>query len=76
MTAMKPVAIATAKKIAKESGATRLLILGIDDNENFAFTTYGQTKDQCDAMRVWADHRVPQIGLLMHTETKGQKDGG
>lgn len=68
---MKPVPIPEAKRLAKESGATRLLILGIDDNENFAFTTYGSTKAQCEAMKAWADERVPQIGLLMHKETQG-----
>jgi hypothetical protein len=67
---MKPVAIEEAKRLANECGFTRLLILGIDDNDNFAFTTFGRSKKQCQAMKEWADHRVPQIGLLMHRETQ------
>ena len=66
---MKCVPIPEAKRLANESGATRLLILGIDDRGNFAFTTFGRTKAQCDAMRAWADERVPQFGLLMDRET-------
>ena len=63
------VPIPEARRLANETGATRLLILGIDDKGNFAFTTFGRTKAQCEAMKEWADHRVPQIGLLMKKET-------
>jgi len=66
---LKCVPIPEARRLANETGATRLLILGIDDKGNFAFTTFGRTKAQCDAMAVWADERVPQIGLLMKKET-------
>ena len=62
---MKCVPIPEAKRLANETGATRLLILGIDDHGNFAFTTFGRTKAQCDAMRIWADSHVPGIGLMM-----------
>jgi len=66
---MTCVPIAEAKRLATDTGATRLLILGIDDKGNFAFTTFGRTKAQCEAMKAWADHRVPQIGTLMKKET-------
>ena len=68
---MKCVPIPEARRLANETGATRLLILGIDDKGNFAFTTFGRSETQCEAMKAWADHRVPQIGLLMEKETRG-----
>jgi len=62
---MKCVSIPQARQLANDHGMTRLLILGIDDNGNFAFTTFGRTKAQCDAMRRWADTHVPGIGVMM-----------
>lgn len=66
---MKPVPIPQARQLANDYGMTRLLILGIDDNGNFAFTTYGRTKADCDALRRWADSHVPGIGLMMDKAT-------
>jgi hypothetical protein len=66
---MKPVPIPTARKLATETGATRLVILGIDDNGVYAYTTFGKTKAQCDALRIWADRHLVEIGMDMHEET-------
>lgn len=65
---MKCVPISEAKRLANETGATKLLILGIDDEGNFAFTTYGKTKAQCQALAKWADRRAPYIGMEMRDE--------
>lgn len=69
MADLKCVPIPEARRMANEHGATRLLILGIDDKGNFAFTTFGRTKAQCDAMRIWADRHVPGIGKMMNDAT-------
>jgi len=62
---MKCVPIQEAKRLANEHGMSKLLILGIDDSGNFAFTTFGRTKAQCDAMRIWAERHAPGIGVMM-----------
>jgi len=62
---MKCVSIPEARRLANEHGMSKLLILGIDDNGNFAFTTYGKTKAQCNAMRRWAETHAPGIGVMM-----------
>lgn len=59
------VPISEARRLAKKHGAAKLLILGIDDDGRFAFTTFGRTKKQCDQMRRWADENAPRIGLMM-----------
>ena len=62
---LKNVSIAEAKRLANDTGATRLLILGIDDRGNYAFTTFGRTKAQCKAMQEWAGAQAPFIGMTM-----------
>lgn len=62
---LKCVPIPQARQIANDHGMTRLLILGIDGQGNFAFTTFGRTKSECDAMGRWADIHAPGIGLMM-----------
>lgn len=66
---MKPVSISQARQVATDHNMTRLLVLGIDGHGNFAFTTYGRTKADCDAMRRWADFYVPGIGVMMDSAT-------
>ena len=66
---MDCVPIPEARRLARETGATRLLILGIDDHGNFAFTTFGRTRAQCAAMGRWADRAAPSIALMMKVET-------
>lgn len=63
---LKCVSIPEARRLANEHGMSKLLIVGIDEHENVAFTTYGKTKDMCDAMRRWADKNAPYIALEMH----------
>lgn len=62
---LSPLAISEARRIAKEHGMTRMLVLGIDRDGNFAFTTYGETKADCQALARWADERGPWIGQEM-----------
>ena len=66
---MKPAPIPTAKKIAADCGATRVLVLMIDDDGNWAFTTYGRTQEQCQKMAAWADCRAEDIAFEMNEET-------
>lgn len=66
---LKCVSISQARQLANDHGMTRLLILGIDDRGNYAFTTFGRTKKQCDAMRIWADRTVPGLGRMMNDAT-------
>jgi hypothetical protein len=66
---MKLIPIPTARSLANDAGATRLLILAIDDNGNFTFTTFGRTKAQCAALAKWADERAPYIGAEMDAKT-------
>ena len=62
---MKPVPIPTARTLANNADATRLLIIGIDDAGNFAFTTFGRTKAQCRALAKWADANAISIASEM-----------
>lgn len=62
---MKPVPIPDARRLANETGATRLLIVGIDDDGSYAFTTFGRTKAQCRALAAWADQNAEQIAWRM-----------
>jgi hypothetical protein len=62
---MKCVSIAEARRLANETGATRLLILSINDEGDFAFTTFGRTKGQCKALADWADRTAVEIAMQM-----------
>lgn len=66
---MKSVPIPEARRIANDADATRLLILSIDDDGNYSFTTFGRTKAQCRAMGAWADENAVDIALRMSMET-------
>ena len=66
---MKCVPIPEARRLANEFGATRLMILSIDDEGNYAFTTFGRTKAQCAALGSWADRNAADIALRMSMET-------
>lgn len=63
---MKPVAISAAEKLAKSAGATRLLIVAINDTEDYAFTTYGATRADCAAMKAWAEREAVEIAVGMN----------
>lgn len=65
MTKLKCVPIPEARRLAKEHGMKRLLILAVDGDGNFAFTTYGETKADCAAIARWADARAPWIAQEM-----------
>ena len=67
---MKCVPIPEARRLANESGATRLMILSIDDEGNYAFTTFGRTKAQCAALGSWADEHAVDIALRMARATE------
>lgn len=60
---MKNVPIPECRRLANETGATRMLILSVDDDGNYAFTTFGRTKAQCKAMADWADREA--VGIAM-----------
>jgi hypothetical protein len=60
---MKPVAISDARRLANATGATRLLVVSIDDAGNYAFTTFGRTKAQCRALAEWADENAMHVSL-------------
>ena len=55
--------------LANETGATRLLILGIDDKGRFACTTFGRTRAQCRALAKWADENARMIAADMDAST-------
>jgi len=57
--------IAEAKRLANQHGATRMIILSINDAGDFAFTTFGRTKAQCKALAAWAEGRAPYIAQDM-----------
>lgn len=65
---MKLIPIPEARRLAKECGAQRLLIVA-SDGEQFTFTTYGKTKADCSALAEWADRRAPYVaGEMMDAE--------
>ena len=57
--------ILEAKRLANQHGATRLMIISINDDGDYAFTTFGRTKAQCKALATWANRRAPHIGQEM-----------
>ncbi len=50
---MTPTPIDTARAIGKSTGARRVVILTICGDE-VAWTTYGQTRAECQALARWA----------------------
>lgn len=66
---MKPVPIPEARRLANETGATRLMVISIDDEGRYAFTTFGRTKAQCRAMASWADENAMDIAMTMAVHT-------
>lgn len=66
---MKPVPIPEARRLANEAGATRLMILSLDDEGTYSFTTYGRTKAQCKALGKWADNNATEIALRIAAVT-------
>lgn len=66
---MKPVPIPEARRLANEAGATRLMVVAVDDDGNFAFTTFGRTKAQCKALAAWADKNALDIAIRMDAAT-------
>ena len=66
---MKPVPIPEARRLANDTGATRLAIISVDDEGNYSFTTFGRTKAQCRLMAQWADENAVYIAERMARET-------
>jgi hypothetical protein len=62
---MKNVSISECRRLANETDATRMLIIAVDDDGNYAFTTFGKTKAQCRAMAEWADREGIKIAMDM-----------
>lgn len=62
---MNLIPISEARRLAKSSGARRLMILAIEGND-YTFTTYGETKKDCTALARWADEHAPYIARDMH----------
>ena len=60
---MKNVPISEARRLAKASGATLLVIIGMDDTGNIAGTTYGATRRQCAALGKWLDDNMEDIAV-------------
>lgn len=47
---MKAVPIAEARRLAKEHGAQRLIVLAVGDGQ-FNWTSYGATRSDCQALQ-------------------------
>ncbi len=62
---MKSVSIAEARRLANEAGATRLLIVCLDDDGAFSFTTFGKTRAQCQALKEWAECKAVSVAVSM-----------
>lgn len=67
---MKPVPIPEARRLANATGATRLMVISLDDAGNYAFTTFGRTKAQCRALADWADENAMHVAYRMAQETE------
>lgn len=68
--ALKCVPIPEARRLANEHGATRFMIIAIDDDGHFAYTTFGRTKAQCAALKEWAEAHAVGIGIAMDQATR------
>ncbi len=60
---LNPIPISTARTLANKHGATRLVILTVDDDGNYSWTTFGRTKSQCRALAEWANTHA--VGILV-----------
>lgn len=65
---MRCAEISEARRLADKIGAEKLIILAIDGNGQFAFTTFGKTKAMCREMARWADDRAPYIAQEMNEQ--------
>ncbi len=53
---MKNIAIAAARRLGQESGATRVAVIALDGSDYF-ITTWGATRRDCRALMAWAAGR-------------------
>jgi hypothetical protein len=66
---LKPTPISEAKRIGETTGATRVAVLIVNDDGNFAVTTWGKTKAQCDALKRWSHTHGDAVLMEMFEET-------
>jgi len=62
---MKSIPISTARRLAQEHGATRLVILALG-NGTFNWTSYGATSSDCRAMRGLAEREGEAWAIEMN----------
>lgn len=65
---MKPAPIKDAEWIGKACAADRVAILMLDDSEAYAWTTWGRSRADCQAIRQWGE--VHAEGVLMEMAGK------
>lgn len=66
---MKGAPIAQTKRIGLECGATRVAILMLDDDGNYAVTTWGKTKAQCGRLKSWSETHSESVLMEMFEQT-------
>lgn len=52
---MKAISINAARDLGKKSGASRIVILSLDDDDRYSVTTWGKTTRDCKALANWAE---------------------
>lgn len=50
---MKPAPIKEAERIGKAAGADRVAVLMLDDSGTYAWTTWGRSRADCEALKRW-----------------------
>lgn len=61
----RPVPIPEARRLANATGATRMMILSLDDAGNYALTTFGFTGRALNEVLTWADDRAEVLAVAM-----------
>jgi hypothetical protein len=62
---MKPAKLTDARRLCDEMGASRLMVIAVDNAGNFAFTTWASTKEDCPVLARWADAKAVDIAVDM-----------
>jgi len=67
--ALKGTPIKEAERIGKAAGASRVVVLTLDDDGTYAWTTWGKDKRTCEALREWGDHCAEPTLMEMFERT-------
>ena len=62
----KEITVKTARDLGQMTGARGIVVLQLNDNDDFVWASYGRSKADCQALKKWADavQDALEFGLL------------